>query len=293
MAIFQENKHHADTIKKEPMTPEDIAFLCSLQTELNTQDNMGNADPVFWVIKGSKFVASDDGQGTASLYICEDGTEYHRLDEIFHDLRTHGPISHLISSQGYLYRNLQLRTTYEADSENADIEQANLCLHLELTKNEGLDVVEYNLYTLQQVMDMLADMDISDDAAQLVYAKEIPYIYPDTLFITHVDAQNHLRRYGYNYDAHAHAYAMTATRSERFNRLLHILRITDWTSLQNLTANQLQQAIQAELAEIDAMQAEPGETDASLSVRKAHWRAAIKAFQYRLNDLTERTDANA
>lgn len=69
MAIFQETKRHEDTIRKQPITADDIQFLRRLQTELNTQDNMGNADPVFWVIKGSKFIVSHDGQGTACLYL--------------------------------------------------------------------------------------------------------------------------------------------------------------------------------------------------------------------------------
>lgn len=50
MAIFQETKRHEDTIRKQPITADDIQFLRRLQTELNTQDNMGNADPVFWVV---------------------------------------------------------------------------------------------------------------------------------------------------------------------------------------------------------------------------------------------------
>ena len=83
--------------------------------------------------------------------------------------------------------------------------------------------------------------------------QEIPYIYPDTFFLAHADAQDHLLRYGYNYDKHAHAYAMTATRSGRFSRLLHILRITDWTTFAQTPAEKFQMILQKELEEIENM----------------------------------------
>ena len=67
------------------------------------------------------------------------------------------------------------------------------------------------------------------------------------------DAQDHLLRYGYNYDKHAHAYAMTATRSGRFSRLLHILRITDWTTFAQTPAEKFQIILQKELEEIENM----------------------------------------
>lgn len=286
MAIFQETKRHEDTIRKQPITADDIQFLRRLQTELNTQDNMGNADPVFWVIKGSKFIVSHDGQGTACLYLCEDGTEYHQLDELFNDLRTYGPLSHIISSQGYLYRNLQLRTAYEEERATADKTPVNLCLHMELTGNDGIDVAQYDLYTMSDVLSMLSDLNIHDDKVQLVYEEEIPYIYPDTFFLAHADAQDHLRRYGYNYDKHAHAYAMTATRSERFNQLLHILRITDWATFAQTPTEKFQMILQKELEEIENMTPVPGENETSFRLRQSHWKSAIRALQYRLHDMT-------
>lgn len=294
MAVFQKNQHHEDTVEKTPISYNDIQFLRELQTELNTQDNMGNADPVFWVIKGKKAVRSEDKTGTACLHIHESGTEYRTLNEIFHDLRTHSELSHIISNHGYLYRNLQLHADPSPIQINGRTSWSDkLFLCLELTGNDGEDVTKCELQDLTQVMDMLSDMDITDDEVELLYEDEQPYVYPDTFFLAHADAQDHLARYGYNYDPSAHAYAMTAVRSERFNHLLHILRTTDWTNTACLTTKQLQEAIQAELSEINDMQPEPNETDASLTIRKAHWRAAIRAFQYRLNEMTERTEGHA
>lgn len=63
MAYFHERlKHHEDITPKHLITDDEIAFLLKLQKEMNTQDNVGQADPRFWVIKGStKEYGIDDG----------------------------------------------------------------------------------------------------------------------------------------------------------------------------------------------------------------------------------------
>lgn len=48
-------------------------------------------------------------------------------------------------------------------------------------------------------------------------------IYPNIMFLTHKECENHLRKYGYNYSEDAHAYAMTAYRSPEVETLLNIL----------------------------------------------------------------------
>ena len=58
MAIFQDNEHHTDETVRRTFTPADRVFLQALQKELNTQSNMGNADPVFWVLKGTQSVVT-------------------------------------------------------------------------------------------------------------------------------------------------------------------------------------------------------------------------------------------
>ena len=51
MAKYHKNlKYHKDEIEKHQITKDEIEFLKNLQTELNTQDNVGQADPRFWVI---------------------------------------------------------------------------------------------------------------------------------------------------------------------------------------------------------------------------------------------------
>ena len=53
-------------------------------------------------------------------------------------------------------------------------------------------------------------------------------IVKDTMFLTHADCEDHLRKYGYNYEPDAHAFAMTAHRSPCVEKLLGIIRSVDW-----------------------------------------------------------------
>lgn len=55
MAKFHEGfKYHEDTTPKHNITGEEIQFLKELQKEMNTQDHVSQADPRYWVIKGSE-----------------------------------------------------------------------------------------------------------------------------------------------------------------------------------------------------------------------------------------------
>lgn len=54
------------------MTKHDIIFLENLQHELLTQENDGNADPLFWGIMERKEFRVPDGEGTATYFIMDD-----------------------------------------------------------------------------------------------------------------------------------------------------------------------------------------------------------------------------
>ena len=56
-------------------------------------------------------------------------------------------------------------------------------------------------------------------------------VIPDTLFLTHKGAEEHLERYGYNYPSDTHSYAQTAIRSPEVERLWEILRKVDLDSI--------------------------------------------------------------
>ena len=55
MAKYHKNlKCHEDEVEKHNITNEELEFLHELQKELNTQDTVSQANPRFWVIKGTE-----------------------------------------------------------------------------------------------------------------------------------------------------------------------------------------------------------------------------------------------
>lgn len=186
MAVFQKTKRRADTAVKRKLSPDDIAFLKTLQTELNTQDDMCQADPRFWVIAGTK---------------------------------------ETITTQGFEDE------TYVIDTETGEPIDKNLANALAELKaaaqNAGIDVSEHD--SIEDILERLDDAGIH--RYEMQYVKTEKHIYPDTMFLTHKDAENHLRQFGYNYDRTAHAFAMTAQRSPSVKTLWEILQHVDWSEL--------------------------------------------------------------
>lgn len=56
-------------MKEIKLTDEDYKFLKDLQHELNTQENDGNADPVYWGVMETRLEPSPDGCGEAFIYM--------------------------------------------------------------------------------------------------------------------------------------------------------------------------------------------------------------------------------
>lgn len=48
------------------------------------------------------------------------------------------------------------------------------------------------------------------------------------MFLTQIDAENHLRANHYHYSEDAHTYAMTAWRDPRMDKLIEILQEVEW-----------------------------------------------------------------
>ena len=71
MAKYWENlKYHEDAVVKEKLSNDDIKFLKELQKELNTEDNVGTANPRYWVIRQPERIYHLDGESiTFQKYI--------------------------------------------------------------------------------------------------------------------------------------------------------------------------------------------------------------------------------
>lgn len=220
MATFQEERHYADSITKHPISAEDVEFLKKLQTELNTQSARGNAQPVFWVIKGQQLRAATKEEATVfTLTFCGVDFDVTTTDGI-HAFLTSDEFSEYMRECGH-----ELRVERR--------EPEGILVELDPSGDDPFSE------TLQTTADLQAfledDAGAPDYYVEWNYSAMKPHVYEDTLFLTHVECQNHLRKYGYNYDETAHAFAMTATRSPEFERLLKTLRTVDWTALANVT----------------------------------------------------------
>lgn len=234
MAIYQTAIHHDDTVQKRPITESDLNFLKTLQNELNTQDTMGNADPRFWVIAGQKFVETPDG--TAHGFLSADG-EYagDTVQEAINFIKTNELFAWKTDPNNdrhtvYRTMNNDCRNEIQFQDNTYIIRQPKPTLAKHEEYPENMVSTTHNLKTLDDVLTMLTYLDI--EGYSIIYGYFEHHIYPDTLFLTHKAAEDHLRRYHYNYDKDAHAYAMTAVRSPEYETLLKIIQNVDINQIQ-------------------------------------------------------------
>lgn len=92
------------------------------------------------------------------------------------------------------------------------------------------DGKEYVVDDITSAFNVLSDILYEDDV-EIGYYEKVDIIYPNTMFLTHKECEEHLKEYGYNYSKDAHAYAMTAQRSPEVETLLNILESVDWDSV--------------------------------------------------------------
>lgn len=216
MAIFQEtHPKEKDDVEKHAISPADVEFLQNLQHVLNTQDNMGQADPKFWVIKGSKYYETDYNPYNDvepdhyELYIvCTGDVIATTHEELAAAINEKAPFLKATAENDHYIRFVN----FEEDTGGAE----PYITFIGSIANEDLITM----------LDDIFEMNVDVRAIE-----RTDYVYPDTFFLTHEDCEEHLRRYGYNYSDDAHAYAMTAQRSPRYERLLEILKTVDWSEL--------------------------------------------------------------
>ena len=79
MAKYWENlKYHEDAVVKEKLSNDDIKFLKELQKELNTEDNVGTANPRYWVIRQPERIYHLD-EDAADYYVFIDECDKYEL----------------------------------------------------------------------------------------------------------------------------------------------------------------------------------------------------------------------
>lgn len=202
MARFQKREYHEDKTEKHALTVDDVLFLSELQKELNTQPNMGNADPLYWGIAQIKETPTSADFSDKAVVVDADSDVVARSLEQF---------------VKYLDEN--------------DVEGVEKCAYFNgsctVHFTDGESDGAYDVSGLAEILD-----DHGVSGFEVRYVLEETEVVRDEIFLTHKDCEEHLEAYGYNYRPEAHAYAMTAVRSPRYARLLQLIRTVDWGKLQ-------------------------------------------------------------
>ena len=210
MAKYWKNlKYHEDTVVKEKLSNDDIKFLKELQKEINTEDNVGTASPRYWVIRQPERIYHLD-EYEADYYEFIDECDKYELT--LEDLKD--------KLEFLCYDNLK------------SVEVKDGVLTFEYFDEWSEEVEEYkvnydNCYTdgRDKILELL-ESDIS-----VVYYKEVDETVDNCMFLTQIDAENHLRANDYHYHEKARTYCMCGWRNPRFERLINILSKTDFDSM--------------------------------------------------------------
>lgn len=185
------------------MTKEDIEFLKDLQYELNTQENDGNADPLYWGIMERKEVPVPDGWGEISIYDDNTETSYSleeyvkRIDDYFEESLLDDILDD--EERNELTHEKKYWDEFVDKTDSEDIE----------------DFVENHLHW---------DISICNVEEQDVLCQNIG------AFLTKRAAKEYIQKYAYNHSK-PRTYAMTAYRNFELEHLLKILKTMDISQL--------------------------------------------------------------
>ena len=212
MAKYWENlKYHEDTVVKEKLSNDDIKFLKELQKELNTEDNVGTASPRYWVIRQPERIYHvDKDEADYFMFIDDDYQELtleelkNYLEDVYDDNLKSVDIKDGVLTFEYLDEFSEEIEKYTIDFYNSSLESS---------------------YSVDKVLELL-ELEVN-----VVYYKEIDATVDNCMFLTQIDAENHLRANDYHYHEKARTYCMCGWRSPRFERLVNILSKTDFDSM--------------------------------------------------------------
>lgn len=209
-------EYHADETEKHDITAEDLEFLIALQKEMNTQDNVGQADPRYWVIKGSEKLYNVEGEEDGIELCGSDGccTVADGLDEIAE----------------FIKENLleRINRKYGVNF-SISVEDLPFYNHLVIEHTEDGEMCSGTLYTAQEITVWLEELGC--DEYQAIPYMILPKIYEDTMFLTQKAAEEHLRANSHHYSEDAHTYAMTSWRNPETEKLWKILQTVDFEKI--------------------------------------------------------------
>ena len=213
MAKYWEDlQRREDTAERRNLTKEDIDFLLDLQTELNTQDNAHTSNPRYWVIRDSRFVECYEGNmDTFQVYdsknaeIVATGVEefYNYLQELIEESEI----------------TIEYKLVLTKGIWNEQIE-----LHSEDGLEESLEYI-YDFKNFVEDIEGISHLEF-------LPVKEEKFTCNNEMFLTQIDAENHLRENSYHYGKDARTFCMSSWRSPRYKQLLKILSEVDFGKIE-------------------------------------------------------------
>ena len=210
MAKYWEHlKYHEDTVVKEKLSNDDIKFLKELQKEINTEYTGGTANPRYWVIRQPERIYHVD-EDDADCFEYIDERDRHELT--LEDLKD------------------KLEFLCDDNLKSVEIKDGVLTFEyfeawLEDVEEYKVDYDNFNRDGRDKILELL-EFDVS-----VVYYKEVDVTVDNCMFLTQIDAENHLRANDYHYHEKARTYCMCGWRNPRFERLINILSKTDFDSM--------------------------------------------------------------
>ena len=205
MAKFWENlKRHEDNVEKHKITNEEIQFLKNIQHEMNTQDNVGQADPRYWVIRNYKKVYGKELNNPDGISIYDPNSCNTIIQIDYEFFNTDGVIEEILKE---LEKDEYELSEDEIDNIKTAYDMESLVERLEEIESYEFHITEYE--------------EIPEDSG---------------MFLTHEAAIDHLERNHYHYAENVHTYAKTAWRSKE-EKLWEILQTVDFDKLMQEVEN--------------------------------------------------------
>lgn len=205
MAKFWKNlKRHEDNVEKHKITNEEIQFLKNIQHEMNTQDNVGQADPRYWVIRNYKKVYGKELNNPDGISIYDPNSCNTIIQIDYEFFNTDGVIEEILKE---LEKDEYELSEDEIDNIKTAYDMESLVESLEEIESYEFHITEYE--------------EIPEDSG---------------MFLTHEAAIDHLERNHYHYAENAHTYAKTAWRSKE-EKLWEILQTVDFDKLMQEVEN--------------------------------------------------------
>lgn len=177
-----------------------LDFLNRLKTRLNDAPPNGNAEPRFWVIR-----------------------DYEELvgDPAYHDVLNPHIVTPSTGDAVLLERQLNDIKSDNFQNIQSDYDYTDTTM---IQLKEDFDAIQDDDSALEFIQAWM------DEDASLEYSFSHPYIVENTLFLSEEEAENYLKHYGYNHSAKAHIYGMTGYRAFEYEKLLNIVKTTEWNT---------------------------------------------------------------